>query len=149
MLFWYIRFALEWCIWIVFADKKRWRELLPVSFFAGLLAMITDIITFYYPLWKYDGDISPIPRLLNTWGIYVVVVYLFIQYLPAKKSFGRMLSYWFAWTTLTMIIEKVHIITGHMTYHLWWTAYHSYFANWSLFLIFYLYYKIFNFERLR
>jgi len=27
MLFWYIRFALEWTIWLIFADKKRWREL--------------------------------------------------------------------------------------------------------------------------
>lgn len=149
MLFWYIRFALEWSIWIIFADKKRWRELFPVGFLAGLYGTTTDVVTNYYPLWKYDGDISPIPRLLNTWGMYIVVVYLFIQYLPSNRSFGRMLAYWFLWTSIAVSIEKIHIITGHMTYHLWWNMYYSYLADWVLFSIFYFYYKIFKFERMR
>jgi|GEM_PF-2889474 hypothetical protein len=51
MLFWYIRFALEWTIWLIFADKKRWRELLPVGLIAGLYGATTDIITYHYPLW--------------------------------------------------------------------------------------------------
>jgi len=149
MSFWYIRFALEWSIWIIFADKKRWRELFPVGLLAGLYGTTSDVITYYYPLWKYDGDLSPIPRLLNTWGMYIVVVYLFIQYLPPQRSFGRMLAYWFLWTSITVSIEKIHIITGHMTYHLWWNMYCSYLADWALFSIFYLYYKIFKFERMR
>ncbi|MBP2626938.1 MAG: hypothetical protein H6Q68_1649 [Firmicutes bacterium] len=149
MIFWYIRFALEWSIWIIFADKKRWRELFPAGFMAGLYGTTTDIITYYYPLWKYDGDVSPIPRLVNTWGMYIVVVYLFLQYLPSKRSFGRILVYWFIWTSIAAAIEKIHVITGHMTYHLWWNMYCSYLADWVLFSIFYLYYKIFKFERMR
>ena len=149
MLFWYIRFALEWTIWLIFADKKRWRELLPVSFMAGLLGTTTDLITFYHPLWQYDGDISPIPRLLNTWGIYVVITYLFIQWLPSKRTFWRMFVYWFLWTGATIIFEWMHGYMGHMTYPLWWRMYHSYIADWILFTVFYQYYNIFKFERLR
>lgn len=148
MLFWYARFALEWSIWIIFADKKRWRELFPVSFMAGLYGTTSDIITYYYPLWKYDGDISPMPRLINTWGIYIVVVYLFIQNIPARRTLGRMLGYWLFWTSISITIEKIHAIMGHITYPLWWNIYYSYLADWVLFSSFYLYYKLFNFEKL-
>ena len=149
MLFWYLRFFLEWIIWIIFADKKRWRELFPIGFMAGLYGSTTDIITSHYALWKYDDDLSSIPRLINTWGMYIIIVYLFIQYLPSKRSFGRMFAYWFFWTSIAIIIEKIHLITGHMTHHLWWNIYYSYIADWILFSLFYLYYKIFQFEKMR
>lgn len=149
MLFWYIRFVLEWTIWLIFADKKRWRELFPVGFIAGLYGATTDTITQHYPLWKYDDNISPIPHLVNTWGIYIVVVYLFLQWLPSKRTFGRMFVYWFLWTSATISIEWFHVHTGHMKYHLWWNIHWSYLADWVLFLTFYLYYKIFQFERMR
>lgn len=149
MWFWYIRFAVDWMIWFIFADKKRWRELFPVGLLAGLLGTTSDMITYYYPLWKYDNDVSPIPRLINTWGIYIVVVYLFIQWLPAKRSFRRMFVYFFFWTSVAFSLEWFHIYTGHMTYHLWWNMRWSYLADWILFLTFYFYYKIFRFERMR
>jgi len=149
MLFWYIRFAMEWTIWLIFADKKRWRELLPVGLIAGLYGATTDIITNHYPLWKYDDNISPIPQLVNTWGMYIVVVYLFLQWLPSERSFRRMFVYCFFWTSIALFIEWFHVYTGHMTYHLWWNIWWSYCADWILFSIFYLYYKIFDFKRMR
>ena len=66
MHFWYIRFALEWTVWLILADKKRWRELFPVGFMAGLYGDTTDILSPYCSLWKYDGNVSPIPQLINT-----------------------------------------------------------------------------------
>ena len=66
MHFWYIRFALEWTVWLVFADKKRWRELFPVGLMAGLCGATTDIFIPHCSLWKYDGNTSPIPQLVNT-----------------------------------------------------------------------------------
>jgi hypothetical protein len=32
MPFWYIKFAIEWLVWLIFADKRRWRELFSVFF---------------------------------------------------------------------------------------------------------------------
>jgi hypothetical protein len=147
-LFWIIRFILEWLIWLILADKKRWREIFPVSFFSGLIAGTTDIIVNHYRLWQYDDHTSMIPELVNTWGMYVVIVYLFIQWLPKQKTFWRMIGYWFFWTGAMITVEWIHAYTGHITYPLWWKIYHSYIADWILFAVFYQYYKIFHFEKL-
>ena len=42
MLFWSIRFIMEWVIWLALADKTRWKEILPVCIFAGYISLIAD-----------------------------------------------------------------------------------------------------------
>jgi|GEM_PF-655146 hypothetical protein len=148
MEYYYIRFAIEWIVWLTFADKKRWREILPVCFFASLFSAVTDTLVHHYPLWMFDYSISAIPELLDDFGIYIVVTYLFIQWLPSHHTLWRMLSYWFVWTSLAISIEFIHLKTGHMTYHQWWKIWYSYIADWILFWIFYQYYKAFKFEKL-
>ncbi len=148
MYFWYILFAIEWLIWLIFADKVRWRELLPVSFFASLLGATTDVITHHIPLWTYDNNNSFIPHLLNDWGIYIVVTYLFIQWLPQRRTFRSIFWYWFVWTAMVIIIEFIYIETGHMHYHNGWSLWKSYCADWILFSILYQFHKIFHLEKL-
>jgi len=146
-MFWLIRFILEWSVWLVFADKKRWREIFPVCILACMLAWITDASTHHYKLWEYDmGFIS---ELSNSFGIYIVVTYLFIQWLPDRRFFMRMLAYWFIWTTVAISIEYIHLKTGHMTHHQWWTLWHSYIADWVIFWLFYQYHKVFQLAKLR
>lgn len=146
-MFWYISFSLSWIIWFLCADKTRWRELLPVSFIATMFALTTDILVQHYPLWEFICE-CPIPEITHAFGIYIVVPYLFVQWLPQKQTFIKMLFYWFVWTGFTFIVEYIYVKTGHMYYPLWWRIYHSYIANWVLFFIFYQYYKVFEFRKL-
>lgn len=148
MTFYFIRFAVVVAIWLIFADKRRWRELFPVSFFAGFLGASTDIVMPHYPLWIYDGNISSLPNLANDWELYLVTTYLFIQWLPSRRTWLRLLGYWFAWTAVAAGIEVIHLKTGHLVYHQWWTAWHSYLADWVLFWIFYQYHRLFRFYKL-
>lgn len=148
MCFWYIRFSIEWSIWLIFADKKRWRELFPVCFFASLLGATSDVITYHIPLWTYDGNNHFIPYILNDWGIYIVFMYLFIQCLPKHRTFWLMFGYWFIWTAIAIIIELIHVKTGHMTYHNGWSTWKSYGTDWILFLVLYQFHKIFHLEKL-
>jgi hypothetical protein len=53
-MFFIIREIIVWCTWLIFADKKRWRELLPVSIFAGNLGLTTDVALQEYMLWDYQ-----------------------------------------------------------------------------------------------
>lgn len=147
-MFWLISFTISWGLWLMFADKKRWRELFPVSFIAMAYALTTDVIMHYYPLWVYDDQKTVIPELVNAFGIYPVVTYLFIQWLPQKKTFLRMLWYWFIWTGSMIAVELAHIKTGHMKYPLWWNIYHSYIANLFILWTFYKLYELFQFEKL-
>lgn len=150
MDFFYARFVIAWTCWLLFADKSRWKEILPVCFFASCLSLITDqIVDWYISYWEYYGSNPKIVRnLMDDFDVYIVVTYLFIQWLPNKQSFFSMFSYWFAWTALTITIEYIHVVTGHMAYYHGWSFLNSYICDWILFWIFYQYHKIFKFEKL-
>jgi hypothetical protein len=139
-------FIISWAAWLIFADKRRWRELTPVSLFAALLGAQTDIIMHYYRLWEYDPAL--VVEILDDTGIYIVVTYLFIQWLPKNRSPRVMFGYWFVWTALAITVEFIFLATGHIHYHRWWNIGWSYLADWLLFGIFYLYHKVLRLEKL-
>jgi len=148
MFFW-LRSVITWSAWLLLADKKRWRELLPLCFFASYLGVLSDILMGFYPLWEYAGHEHQLVRIMgDDLSLYIVVPYLFIQWLPRQQSPGRMAAYWFAWTALCIAIEWIHIHTGHMVYLQWWNIGCSYLADWLLFWLFYRFYKLFRLHRL-
>lgn len=121
--------------------------MLPVCVFAVCLAIATDELMHHYPLWEYLG--SPfLYHLADDLAIYPVVVYLFIQGMPSKRTIRNMLYHWLVWTTLSITIELVYVHTGHMRYHQWWNTWHSYAADWILYWIFYYFHKVLQLEKL-
>jgi hypothetical protein len=85
---------------------------------------------------------------MDVFDVYIVVTYLFIQWLPRKQSFFRMFSYWFAWTGFAIIIEFFQIKAGHMAHYHGWSLLYSYVFNWVLLRIFYQYHKILRLDKL-
>jgi hypothetical protein len=150
MDFFYTRCLVSWTCWLFFADKARWREIIPVSIFASFLGLISDhFMTFHTTYWEYYGNHPKIIMvLLDDFEVYFVVTYLFIQWLPQNQSLSNMFTYIFTWTLFAIAIEYFHIFTGHMALHYGWTLWRSYVADWILFWIFYEYYKVFHFEKL-
>jgi len=105
-MFYIIFLILSWIVWFIWADKSRFQEIFPVSLFAVCIAGIADVITYHYPLWDYNGSTNPIiPDISDNLGIYLVVTYLFIQWLPEKKTFFNLFRYFFIWTAITISIE--------------------------------------------
>lgn len=148
-MFFTMNFIIFWTIWIIFADKNHWREFFPVCLLASFLGLSTDVLMNYYQLWGYTGsEHSLLIIFADDLGVYVVVTYLFIQWLPIQRTPRKMLAYWFAWTTFTIFVEKIYSVTGHMYYQQWWTSWHSYFADWFLFWVFYKFHEILYLERL-
>jgi hypothetical protein len=146
-MFYVVWFILVWIIWLLVGDKSRWREILPVCIFAKCLALATDVLVSYYPLWEYAG--SPfLIHLADDLGIYPVVTYLFIQWLPNNRSEKNMFRYWLVWTTVALAIELFYVNSGYMRYHQWWTTWHSYAADWLLYWLFFEFHKILRLERL-
>lgn len=147
-MFFLIRFIIVWSIWLVFADKSRWRELFLVGVFAGFLGAISDHLSEYFNLWEYRKSHTLICHLFDDIGIYLVTTYLFIQWLPKNRRPVKMIGYWFVWTLVTMTIEWIHVKTGHMSYGNFWNLGWSYLCNWVLFWLFYQFHKVFRLERL-
>jgi len=141
--------VVSWVVWVIFADKKRWREIFPVSIFAAAIALVSDqIMDKGYKLWGYRGAHPLIATLFDDLGIYIVVTYLFIQWLPKNKSLLNLFKYILSWTVIAISIEYIHIASGYMEHYNWWTFWHSYTADWLLFILFYKFYKTFGFSRL-
>lgn len=140
-------FVFAWIIWLILAKKSRWREILPVCIFAKALALATDVFVFYYPLWEYIGSPALI-HLADDLGIYPVVTYLFIQWLPRSRTVKSMLGYWLIWTTVAVTIELLFVHLGYMRYPLWWNTCHSYAADWFLYWLFYKFHQLLRLERL-
>jgi hypothetical protein len=149
-MFWIIRFILFWLIFILMADKRRWRELFAASSFSVAVGATTDNIMHHYHLWIYDGEqTSILADLTDDWSIYIVITYLFIQWLPKKKHFKNMIIYWFIWTTIAIIIEAIHVYSGHMSFPTWWNMGWSYLADWMLLYLFYKFHQIFKLYKLQ
>jgi hypothetical protein len=148
-MFWILRFILFWLIFILLADKQRWRELFTVGFFSIAIGASTDNLMHHFHMWIYDNQQTElIADLTDDWGVYIVTTYLFIQWLPKAKNFRNMIIYWLIWTTITIIIEFIHVYTGHMSYPSWWNIWWSYPCDWILFYVFYKFHQIFKLQKL-
>lgn len=150
MLFYIVSFILSWMVWLLLADKRRWKELFPVGLFAGYVAGISDDLMRNTELWSYE--IKPkgnaLIELSTDMGMYIIATYLFIQWFPKKRGFWNVFRYYFIWTAITFGIEWIYYVTGHIQYHKWWNIGWSYLSDWLLFWFFYKFYRIFKFEKL-
>jgi len=148
-MFWVIRFIIFWAAWLVFADKKRWREILPVSVFSGFIGASSDNIMHHYHLWIYEStETTFLADMTDDWSVYIVITYLFIQWLPKQQTSWPMFKYIFLWTGISILIEYIHVVTDHMSFPTWWNMHWSYFADWILFWILFQYHKIFHLKTL-
>lgn len=141
-MFWIARFIFDWLVWIVLADKSRWREIIPVCFFASWVSYIVEAIMLHYQLWSYTGH-HLLALNINGFGCYIVATYLFIQWLPTDHSFKKMFIYWLYWTGFVIVFELFHVWMGELQYYKWWNTIWSYLADWFLFWVFYKYHQIF------
>jgi hypothetical protein len=112
-----------------------------------ILALMTDIIVAYYPLWDYTASniFFKFFRIFShSFGIYFVTVYLFIQTLPSKLTAFRILLHIFLWTILALTIEFLALETKSIIYGFWWKLRYSYIMDWILYLIFYFHHSLLN-----
>lgn len=147
-MFWILSLFLSWIVWALLADKRRWREILPVSIFASWLSFVTEAWMHYvYQLWSYS-ETPIVPLFGNAFGIYILMPYLYIQWLPKNKTVKYMLVYIFLWAGFAIFFELVHWRLEKIIYHEWWNIGYSYISDWILFWIFYKYYSLTNLQKL-
>ena len=74
-MFFIASFAFAWSVWLLLADKRRWKELFPVGIFAGYLAGISDDLMRRVELWSYKMDPAnnALVEFLTDIGIYIVL----------------------------------------------------------------------------
>jgi hypothetical protein len=148
ILVWIVGFVLSWFLWLMFANKKRWKEIIPASIFASWLSLIVEAWMHYvYQLWSYSG-LAIVALLGNALGVYLVVPYFFIQLLPNKKTLIKMFTYIFFWTSFAILFEFFHWYFLRIEYHLWWNMGCSYIADWIIFGLLYQFHKVFQLEKL-
>ncbi|WP_080873464.1 hypothetical protein [Oceanobacillus timonensis] len=83
-----INFIISWVAFLFFSDKKKFSVYVLTCYVVIILALITDLLMFVYPLWDYPGTKAETfcIQLLNAFGLYFVVNYFFLQLLPKKNG---------------------------------------------------------------
>lgn len=134
-----INFVLSWTAFFLFADKRRWREFYPSVALAMIMSLASDSLVTQIPLWTYHDHqnwLSPLwVSLLDDFGIYPVVTYLFLQYYPKHRPISRQLLYFTVWTTGVILIEFLYLTQGWMVHRYFWSLPMSYFADWTIFFL--------------
>jgi quercetin dioxygenase-like cupin family protein len=143
-----ILFLASWTAFWLLADLTRWREFAPASLLAMIMSLTTDTVVRAYPLWSYDDTITHLPTvaviILDDFGIYPVVAYLFLQYFPSRQARMAGYRYFIFWTTGVILLEMLFVSQNWMTHNLWWCLPHSYIADWLIFSLLLFFYRRFQ-----
>jgi hypothetical protein len=145
MKFTIILFVVSAIIFFIFADKSKLYKFLPTCYLAAILDLYTDLVTSHFPFWHYKTAMvyqQIIVHPLNTFGIYFVITYLFLQTLPMKQSIIKISIHIFFWLIPVIIIELIAQRVGVLVYSYGWNIFYSFLSDIFLFLIFYFHYKV-------
>ncbi|WP_373906667.1 CBO0543 family protein [Ureibacillus sinduriensis] len=136
-------FIISWIAYLFFSDKKRFHLYVFTVYIGIVLALITDLLMFVYPLWHYPGSKVEqfFIQLLNGFGLYFVVIYFFLQLLPKIQTILSVARYIFYWSIFAIILELFYLYIGFIEHGLWWNIMHSYIADWILLFLFYLHHR--------
>ncbi|MBP1934239.1 CBO0543 family protein [Ammoniphilus resinae] len=141
-------FVISWICFFVFADKKKIIYFYPTCLLATYFSAAVDFLfTEHYPLWDYPHGTKMqtyIYHLMQQFGIYPVVTYLFLQTIPKRKTKFKLIRHIFYWTLLAIFIEWLAITTHFMEHMKWWNLGYSYTADWLLFFLFYGHFRWWN-----
>lgn len=145
MIFSVSLFVISWICFYLFADKKKFTIFYPSCLLSLYLSCAVDFFaTEHYILWDYPQG-SKIQtyfyHLLQQFGVYPVVTYLFLQTLPKNQNILHMLRHVFYWSILSITIEWLAISVGYMEHLKWWNLGWSYLCDWILYFIFYSHHK--------
>jgi hypothetical protein len=139
-----IKFIISWALFLFFGNKKKFLLFAPTCYFAVILALVTDLLMFVYPLWEYKSETKIqlfSKQILNSFGIYFVVTFFFLQTLPSNQTFLKVQLHILYWTILAILIELFSLRMGYITHWLWWNLGWSFIADWVLFYAFYIHHK--------
>lgn len=137
-------FVLSWIIYIILADKSKIDRFLSTVYFGMLVALMSDLFMHVVELWAFNIDDrlqTFIARWLTSWGVYFVIMYMFLQWLPKEQTLWSIFRYLFYWTTFSIVAEWFFVKMGWFLHKGWWNLFHSYWADWVLFLVFYFHFK--------
>jgi hypothetical protein len=141
-------FVTSWVCFLIFSKKNKLRLFYSTCLLAMYLASIVDLLGgHHFPLWDYPDPSNIhafIYHVLQQFGVYPVVVYLFLQTLPKQQNLITMSLHIFYWSIIALVIEWIAIKTGFMKYKNWWNLGWSYLADWILYFIFYWHHKWWN-----
>ncbi|UOF89990.1 hypothetical protein LSG31_19305 [Fodinisporobacter ferrooxydans] len=134
-MFYILVFLASWIAFLIFGNKKRFRELYTNSLIAMIMSLTSDVIASIYPFWFYNDPKTHIPKLivelLDDFGIYPVIAYLYVQFLP--ETLRKWFLYTFLWTTGGILTEYFMIRNEYIVYKLGWSLSWSYVSNWIIF----------------
>jgi hypothetical protein len=126
----YVLAAIGIASFLVFADKRRFRELFPAILWTMYFRFVEQyILVDIVHLWSYDKVATPLGKIMNMPVIvdvffYPFLGYLYVQYYPSKRI--TRLLYALIWAGAFTINEQIAAWVGIVKQHDGWSWFHSY-----------------------
>jgi hypothetical protein len=139
-----ILFVFSWAFFFFFADKSKLYLFLSTIYFGIITALMSDLFMHVVELWAFNVESrlqTFISRWSVAWGIYFVVMFFFLQWLPKKQTWWTMFKYLFYWTTFSILAEWLFVEMKWFIHKSWWNLLHSYWSDWVLYIIFYCHFR--------
>jgi hypothetical protein len=116
-------FASSWICFFIFADKKKFHLFYPTFLFSAFIACAADFFaTEHYLLWDYPQGTkiqTYFFHLMQQFGIYPVVTYLFLQTRPKQQITLTLTKHIFYWTILAIVLEWLALKMGFIKHEKW------------------------------
>jgi quercetin dioxygenase-like cupin family protein len=137
-------FIASWICYAMFAKKEKFLYTYPSALLAMLMSLSSDSLLRFVPLWEYHDVDTAWPHEMYTFmddfGIYPVIGSLFVQYMPS--TWKKWLLYMIGWTSCGIFVEWLLVHRSYMTYSANWSLLYSYAADWVIFGILSLQYRM-------
>lgn len=137
-------FCVSWLVFALLIKKEKLIYVYPTALLAMLMSLSSDSLLRFLPLWDYHDVDTNLPKellvFMDDFGLYPVIGSLFAQYMPA--TWKKWLLYMLAWTSGGIFVEWLLIYKKYMSYHGFWSLWYSYAADWLIFGILSLQYKL-------
>jgi len=101
-------------LFIIFVDKKRLKELIPIGLFIAVENYTAEIMGLYYGYWKYPLKNPGYPEvtIISSLIYFPFLAILFYQYLSKNKLKNIILT--LSFITFNMIIEVITLKTTNL-----------------------------------
>jgi len=122
-------------------DWKNWRLYYPTILFYIMFAFLYSLLTYNYPLWKYESPLlkTTFSDILISCAFVPATLLIYLSHFP--KGLRKQMPYILLWVIIYSVTEIVSYALGFFSYHHGWTIWWSVLFNCAMFPLFYLHNK--------
>jgi hypothetical protein len=124
-------------------DWRNWKKYYPTILYMIIANFLYNILTYHYPIWKYQKSIFQNHTLTDIFNSFIVFPATLLLYLPnfPQKGIMKKVRYILIWILIYIAAEWILSRLGFFSYYNGWNIMWSAFFNIIMFTMLRVHYK--------